>query len=58
MAVIGVSGKTMAERISWKGQSKNRLGTMGEAMELDKSSLAAVANWLNSKTVLLVAIAH
>ena len=28
MVVVGVNGKTMNEGISWKGQKKDRLGTM------------------------------
>ena len=42
--MIEINGKTMAECISWKWQSKNRLGTMEEAMELDKGTSGAVAS--------------
>ena len=58
MAVVEVNGKTMAEGVSWKKQRKDRLGTMEEAMGLDKGSSAAGASWLKNMAVQVVAIAH
>ena len=58
MAVVGVNRKTMAEGLSWRGQRKDRLGTMEEAMELDKGSSAVGSSWLKNMAVQVVAIAH
>ena len=56
--MVAVNGKTMAEGVSWKGKRKDRLGTMEEAMELDKGSSAVGESWLEDMAVQVVAIAH
>ena len=58
MAVVGVNGKTMAAGLSWRGQRRDRLGTMEEAMQLVKGNSAAVTSWLKNMAVQVVAIAH
>ena len=55
--MVGVNGKPMAQGVSWKEQRKDRLGTMVEAMELDKGSSDALSSWLKSMAVQVVAIA-
>ena len=48
ITVVGLNGKTMAEGVPWKKQSKDRLRAMEEAMELDKGSSAVVISWLKT----------